>query len=290
MEDWLLGMTTREEQSYLENYARSVFSGRGEIVDLGCWLGSTTIPLAKGLSLNSEERVRRRKIHSFDLFRWEEYMEDCVRGTPIQERFHQGDSFLGEFLHRIAPWSNLVEVHPGDLHQASWNGEEIELLLIDAMKSWELSSDILQTFFPALVPGTSYMFQQDFAHYYTSWIHLIHYRLREYFRLVCAIPNSYGFVFQCVNKIPEDLLKENYNASMFLETEVEAAFQYSMQLTSDLSTLANIASARVMWYLHVNNPEKAKHHLNQYLSHGLPLSGDLKIVSEILQSDRLQVR
>jgi hypothetical protein len=284
MSDWLLGMTTIEEQNFLENYASTLFSGKGEIVDLGCWLGSTTIPLAKGLSQNNRERAKLRKIHSFDLFRWEDYMEDCVRGTSIHARFHQGDSFLEEFLERIAPWSNLIKIYPGDLHQTSWNGEEIELLLIDAMKSWELSRDILKNFFPFLIPGTSYMFQQDFAHYYTSWIHPIHYRLREYFSLVSALPNSYGFVFQYIKQIPEDLLLEPYNASSFSEDEVDAAFQYSMQLTTSPSTQANIASARVMWHLHLNEPEKAKYHLNHYVSSGLPLTGDLKTVSEMLKA------
>jgi hypothetical protein len=286
MNDWLLGMTTLQEQHYLENYAKNIFSGKGEIVDLGCWLGSTTIPLVKGFIQNPNEKAKSRRIHSFDLFRWEEYMEECVRGTSVEGRFHQGDSFLEEFLERIRPWSNLVKVYASDLHQISWTGKEIELLLIDAMKSWELSNDILQKFFPSMIPGTSYLFQQDFAHYYTSWIHPIHYRLREYFSLVFPIPNSYGFVFQYLKPIPEDLLTAQYDASSFSENEVESAFQYSMQLTTNQSTQANIAAAKVMWHLHLGEADKAIHQLNQYVSSGLPLTGDLKIVSELLKAGK----
>ena len=46
---WILGMTSMEEQLFLEDYAQNEYSGKGEIVELGCWLGSSTISLARGL-------------------------------------------------------------------------------------------------------------------------------------------------------------------------------------------------------------------------------------------------
>lgn len=49
------------------------------------------------------------------------------------------------------------------------------------MKSWELANSVLRNFFPALRPGLSLVHHQDFVHFFTPWIHLIMYRLREYF-------------------------------------------------------------------------------------------------------------
>src|SRR5436853_7107707 len=80
---WLIGMTTLEEQAYFEDYARSIYTGAGEIVDLGSWLGSTTISLARGLADNPSVEARRKKIHAFDQFLWVPDMDRCVRGTDL---------------------------------------------------------------------------------------------------------------------------------------------------------------------------------------------------------------
>src|SRR5262250_2891759 len=67
------GMTSTEEQTYFRRYARDMYSGVGEIVDLGCWLGSTTIPLAQGLFKNINVSTKGKRIHAYDLFVWEEW-------------------------------------------------------------------------------------------------------------------------------------------------------------------------------------------------------------------------
>ena len=133
--DWLLGMTTHAEQSYFEEYARDIYLGTGAIVDLGCWLGSTTIALAKGLAANSSPQARSSTIHAFDQFVWEAWMGEtsCCRGSEIEGKFKPGESFLDEFHKRTAPWSDRIQVYTGDLCQIGWGGAPIEFLLIDAM-------------------------------------------------------------------------------------------------------------------------------------------------------------
>jgi hypothetical protein len=44
---------------------------KGEIIDLGCWLGSTTISLASGL----RELNDPGKVYAFDWFIWEPWMD-----------------------------------------------------------------------------------------------------------------------------------------------------------------------------------------------------------------------
>lgn len=278
----LLGMTTQDEQSYFEKYACTNYSGEGEIVDLGCWLGSTTIPLAKGLYKNPNPKVQSRKIHAFDQFIWEEWMDDFVKGTELEGKYKPGKSFLEEFKKRIKPWSASVKIYAGDLCQIGWDGKEIEFLLIDAMKSWELLNTIISKFFPCLIINKSYILHQDFAHWYTSWIHLIQYRLRKYFKLVHIIPNSTSFIFKYVNEIPKEMLNMNYSASSFSEEEVEYAFEHSINLVSDKFTQARIASAKVMLFIHLGNKARAKYELDKYLTRGLPLVSDLKVVKERL--------
>jgi len=279
---WLLGMTTYAEQSYFEEYARSMYSGNGAIVDLGCWLGSTTIALAKGLAENPSPEARSRTVHAYDQFLWEQWMDDCVCGTEIEGKYKPNESFLDEFHKRTAPWADRIQVHAGDLCHIGWGGAPIELLLIDAMKSWDLANGILKGFFPSLMPNTSYVLHQDFAHYYTSWIHLIQYRLRDCFRFVTAVPHSSTFVFTYVKPLPRELLTASYEPSLFSDKEVDLAFEYSLSLTSDREAQAAIAAAKIMHWIHLTDMKKARMELDKVLAQGFPLVKDLQLVQEKL--------
>lgn len=157
-------MTSKEEQTYVEHYARSIYRGAGEIVDRCCWLGSTTIPLARGLSNNPSRKALKGKIHAFDHFNWEDWMDEDVIGTELEGKFKPGDRFLGEFKTRAKPWSSRILICEGDIGQVGWIGKGIEFLLIDAMKSWELANTIIKEFFPSLIVNKGLILQQDFAH------------------------------------------------------------------------------------------------------------------------------
>ncbi|AFY35399.1 glycosyltransferase [Calothrix sp. PCC 7507] len=256
---WILGMTHLTEQLFLENYAQNEYSGRGEVVELGCWFGSSTISLAMGLEANSCVTNKNQRIHVYDIFIWSSQanMPQSVIGTSLEGKYKDGDSFLNEYLERIHPWSHLIHVYPGDLAEIGWQQGEIECLFIDAMKSWELTNSIIKNFFPYLIPEVSLVIHQDFAHYYTSWIHLIMYRLREY-----LVPIEHPFIyssraFRYVKLIPNDLLQNSYSFDSFSETEVEAAFDYSLDITAK-KMQPNILAAKVMHFIHVKNFEKAK--------------------------------
>ncbi|MBN3958897.1 glycosyltransferase family 4 protein [Nostoc sp. NMS8] len=264
---WILGMTSMEEQLFLENYAQNEYSGRGEIVELGCWLGSSTISLAMGLEANSCVTNKNQRIHAYDIFIWcsSANMPQSVIGTSLEGKYKDGDSFLDEYMERINSWSHLIHLHPGNIAEIGWQQGEIECLFIDAMKSWELTNSIIKNFFPYLIPEVSLIIHQDFAHYYTSWIHLIMYRLREY-----LVPIEHPFIyssraFRYIKLIPHELLYNLYSFDSFSETEVEAAFSYSLDITSK-KMQPNILAAKVMYFIHVKNVEKAKLELKKTIA------------------------
>ena len=90
----LYGMISQSERAYLYWYGRHIFTGKGDIVDLGCWLGSTTISLAMGLEHNKQAGFNRL-IHSYDEFVWWTYMDNGAKGTNLEGKYQPGDSFLG---------------------------------------------------------------------------------------------------------------------------------------------------------------------------------------------------
>lgn len=278
LKPWYWGLTSAQEQEYFEKYAREIYSGLGEIVDLGCWLGSTTISLAKGLSQRRNLVKVNKKVHAFDQFIWSKGMAPYYHGLKL---YKEGESFLPEFIERTKNWSSLIEIHEGDLRTIKWDGSSIEFLLIDAMKSWELANSILQEFFPYLIPGHSYIVHQDFKHYYTSWIHLLNYRFREHFAMVYSIPHSASIVLRYIKPLKGELLNISYSFESFSFQEIDAAFNYSMSLVPKKEQ-SNIAAAKVMLYIQMNNIEKAKKELRQFLDLGVSPTSDMTIVMDML--------
>ncbi len=277
----LPGMTSATERAYFQWYAQHIFQGSGVIVDLGCWLGSTTIPLAMGLSKNSVLRTSCKSIHAYDEFIWRPYMEPNVVGTSLEGKFKMGENFLPEFNKRIAPWKDQIVVHSVDLSKVTWNGEGIEFLLIDAMKSWELTNNIIQQFFPALLPGKSLILHQDFAHWFTPWIHLTNYRFRNYFEFVYEVPKCSSVVFKLCKTLPPELTKSTFSQASFSQNEIEEAFSYSLGLVSPAKR-PNVAAAKVMLYLHLGELSDARRELEIFRSQGLNFYSDLSKVEKRL--------
>ena len=62
-------MLSAQELELLYTLARDQYTGRGEIVDGGAFLGGSTLALANGLRDNRRVQDKNGRIHSYDLFR-----------------------------------------------------------------------------------------------------------------------------------------------------------------------------------------------------------------------------
>jgi tetratricopeptide (TPR) repeat protein len=158
-------MLSSEEKQYLTWVTAEKFAGWGAVVDLGPWLGSSSAALAEGL----KRRGASAKIHSFDLFRWEpSYMERVMEtGLP------RGADFLPIFLQETADYAPWIDARKQDLMQYSWDGGPIEILFVDAAKSWDLANAIFRAFGPFLQAERSRIILQDFRYHETHWLPLI---------------------------------------------------------------------------------------------------------------------
>lgn len=265
----IFGMTTFTEQEYFFRYGRDTYSGKGEVVDLGSWLGSTTIPLVRGCLKNPHFATKGRKIYAYDMFIWSSWMNASVAGSSLQGQYKEGDRFLDEFERRTKKFASHLEICEGDIVSLGWNGKPIEFLLIDAMKSWELANAIKAHFFKSLIPNVSVILHQDYAHYYTPWIHLMQFRLREYFSYLEEVANSTSVVFKYTSQLPEELLQKQYSFADFSDEEVDEAFDYSFSFCSR-EKHSHIAAAKVMTYVHQNRAAKARETAERCLERGIP--------------------
>ena len=192
-------------------------------------------------------------IHAYDLFQWDPRMAPHSGGLRLGP-YAEGDSFRPEFDLLMSRWRDRIVVHEGDLMQESWSDGPIELLLVDAMKSWDLSTHILRHFYPALAPGASRLIHQDFSHCFAPWIPLISYRLLGYLTPVADIPGSESLVFRLVRPLPAEEL--NLTRSSFDEREIDQAFEYWLGRTVP-EKHSGLRSARVLLAHYDGDAERA---------------------------------
>lgn len=250
------GMTTLSERAYFKWHAQEIFTGEGAAVDLGSWLGSTTVTLAMGLDANPAQAARRATLHAYDRFVWEPWMDwyaDAVHLGP----YSPGESFLPEFEHTITPWRDRIEVHEGDLREQMWCDGPIELLLVDAMKSHELAERIVLRFYGALTVGKGYIIHQDYGNGYTPWIHLVSYRFRHQLVAIQDVERSETMVFRVAAPLDDQLHAHNFDRASFNDAEVREAFEYSLRITSP-EKHSGIHASNVMLWVHDGRLEEAR--------------------------------
>jgi hypothetical protein len=190
-------MLSIEERQLLFWLTSSYRTGEGAIVDGGCFVGGSTIPLAEGLRAGGVGGT----VDVYDLFQVEPYMTDFYFKD---EDLQAGDSFRPLFDHNTANVSSLLRVHEGDLMQVGWSGDPIEILFVDFAKSWHLNDFIVQSFFPRLIPGRSIVVQQDYVFAGCPWVALTMEYLSDYFEPV-AFAEYCSVVYRCRQEIPRNL-------------------------------------------------------------------------------------
>jgi hypothetical protein len=242
-------------------------------------MGSTTICLAQGLSANRAAKTAR--IHAYDRFLWEDWMQSWWEAKGLSGPELETESFLPEFLKQTAPWKDQIVVHPEDLAVSRWDNGPIEFLLVDVMKSSDVAESIARNFFGFLIPGRSYIAHQDFAHSWTSWIHLLQFRLRDSFALAADIPKSGTVVFRYRKQFSPETVGDLSMTSVAVE-EIDAAFDYSLNLVSD-DKKPNVVAAKAMAYLHRGDVDRAREVVEANRWGATSLGQDLENVESLIR-------
>ncbi|MCB8837302.1 class I SAM-dependent methyltransferase [Aurantimonas sp. VKM B-3413] len=161
-------MLTRQELRMLAFLARHL-RGSGPILDLGCFVGGSTLALAHGVLSSSRPD---RMIHSFDLFELNEAVKHRFlysKGLPL----FPGEDGLELFSILTASAASIVRPYKGDVLETLPAGLQAlsdppALVFLDLCKSPGLTDMITRTVFPRLKPG-AIIVQQDFIYEFTPW-------------------------------------------------------------------------------------------------------------------------
>lgn len=153
----LPGMMYDETLQYYK-WLGQKYTGRGEIVELGPWLGQSTCAVAEGMQANPHAAGRRMRV--FDSFVRVGWMTPFGSALDTVGASQAGDSFLPAFLHHTAPYADFVGhaagwigAPPAGGASISWSAEPIEVLIYDLGHDYDLLEAAWRLFAPAFVPG-----------------------------------------------------------------------------------------------------------------------------------------
>ena len=140
-------MVTKSEAEFFSECARGPLPPGGTIVDLGCFMGSTAIAGPRGDQVGASGRGRCvRSLHVGRLDEWVPHARVLPTGRQLFPEARRYVCYHGD---------GLIKLQQADLSKYQWDGRPIALLLVDAMKSFEVARQIARSFYPALLPGRS---------------------------------------------------------------------------------------------------------------------------------------
>jgi hypothetical protein len=163
------GMISDEERRYYE-WIGIAYAGLGEVVELGPWLGRSTLHIVRGLMASAA--FSRRRLHVVDDFVWRSSWMDSYYERP--DRPGDGESFQPIFERYVAPIADLLEVRRariadhGDnsfLPPLAWSGEPIEIAYIDCGRTFEVNEAWYQALGPSFIPDRTLVIMQDWQLY-----------------------------------------------------------------------------------------------------------------------------
>lgn len=183
------GMTQLDELRYFYWCCAQFHRPSRRVVELGPYVGRSTMAMAAGLRRSGEPNG---KVVSIDCFRWNPWclentmaytvdgLSDAQRARLDHTTLHpkDGDTFLPIFELYTEPMRDWIEPIAAALETYEWSGEPIDVLLIDAAKSWSALDQIVRQFFPCLTDGAAVM-HQDYKHFFTFWLHPVTERMIE---------------------------------------------------------------------------------------------------------------
>lgn len=215
-------MTTDAEREF---YYRIVSEnvGKGEIVELGAWLGASTAYIAAAV----RDSGYAQKVHVYDKFLSKPGHVQKVEAfyAKHEKPIPTGPS-LEQFKANLGPLLDYVEIHHGQIEDMKWGGEPIAVLITDAPKRVPAISPVLTTLRTALQPG-AIMAWQDFCHFPSYEIPACLYRLRHHLEFVEAIVPGTTLAFRVKSQwTPAEVSLENLSLQRWTPKEIAEAWDY----------------------------------------------------------------
>ena len=248
--------TDAERECYYRLTSEGV--GKGEIVELGAWLGASTAYIAAAI----RDSGVQTKAHVFDKFQLKPghankveafYSRRGLENVPL-------GPCMEEFERNLGPLLDFVDVHQGQIEALEWNGTPISVLITDAPKRVPQISSVLGKFRKALGPG-SVMAWQDFCHFPSYEIPACLYRLRHHIEFTEAVVPGTTLVFRVTSPWKSgEVSTEALSLDLWSVNEIAKAWDYWLEVVpAEKSALFSCGAA--MFLCDIGKPRQAVAHL-----------------------------
>lgn len=165
-------MLSTEEKAFYFLLGSEILTLEGVIVDAGCWLGSSSFYLGKGVEQNARFKSEQI-IYACDIFQWDKNHDLQLKKHSISLQVNDDFQFLTKrFLEtlKIKVYTRKIDYSVSPTTMSYHTGEPIEALMIDAGKSPELLFNILEGYLPYCIEDKSIIFFQDYRDYWCWFI------------------------------------------------------------------------------------------------------------------------
>ena len=270
-------MISEEERRYLYWLGNEVWSGEGCVVEIGPWLGGSTVCLAAGM--HGSGHSSRSMLQVYDNFIWRDFMS--IRASlPLSA----GESFHSYFLEYTKDYSDIVDSHiralpdetidedieAGAKRFSEFNAVQlfdgqmerpVEILFIDGAKSWLGICHLIRTLSDRFIPGKTVLVCQDFKYWGTYWVPLLLMLIREYVEPIHNALHSTTTSFLLTAKIPANLLNSwpDHVADLPRKSTLRRIDDAAKLLSGsgDLAGALNVQLAKVSFLSHHGDDELA---------------------------------
>lgn len=215
-------MLTESEKKMLSFLTEFVYSGNGKILDIGCFLGGSTVFLANGLSKN-KNLTTSAVIDSFDLFKLSNYELNFF--FPRMKLKPPPNLDTENMFHKhTAPFKSLVTTHKGNILDFNYDKSKIEVLFIDVMKSSEIYNKVIKEFFTHLIPLQSVVILQDYYYSLSGiWHYVLTYKLKDKLKKITDTRVNSN-VLLCVEEITVEEIHSCLWENISYEEKIESVF------------------------------------------------------------------
>lgn len=191
------GQISPIECKMLYGLAQKVWTGQGDIVEIGSLYGKSTVCLARGMRDN-EAQTKPGRLHAFD--KWLADDENAYMLGQLPAGFR--GSFRDIFDANTEEFKESIVPHEGDVADVEWCGRPIEILFVDCSVSKEFHETIFKKFYPYLLDG-SILIHQDFFLYRSYYLPLMMGKLAPYVTELGNMDTS--MMYQMNGAIPADM-------------------------------------------------------------------------------------
>lgn len=271
-------MISRAEQRYLFWLTRTQWRDEGHVVEIGPWLGGSTLCLARGME--RAHPAARHRLHAFDNFTWRVFMGRFA-ALPLAD----GESFESTFAANLAAQRERITTHavalpdeviPGDRLAAQARGQgpsslpmfrweerdPIEILFVDGAKSWRGMRWLLRCVASSLIPGRSLLVCQDFKHWGSYWVPLMMARIQPSLELVHVVRRGSTATFRLREPLRAASFEDLLDDAMRLDTDAALADIERMARwiagTQDAVGAAHVRMSAVQFLLHQGHTREAR--------------------------------